>query len=121
MGESEPLNKKFKFIRIAVAVYVSTVIFSVIFSISPSLTSGIPIIIGIGNIVLYGGIFFFILGFMIMGSNRGLHRRETAEQYKSRRERERPIELVALAVSTGGLSLIVSGYLVLYFIALSIW
>lgn len=77
--------------------------------------------IGAGNIVLYGGIFFFILGFVVKGSSRGLYRRETFEQFQLRRKGEKPIELVTWAISTGGLLLFISGYAFLYFVVPSIW
>ncbi len=117
MDKSEMSNEKLKFIRIALGIYAGTLALSVVFSIFSSLTSGTSIMIGAGNIVLYGGVFFFVLGFLIKGSSKGLHRRETFEQFQLRRKGEKPLELVTWAISTGGLLLVFSGYTFLYLIA----
>ena len=114
-------NEKLKFIRIVLGIYAGTLALSIVFSIFSSLTSGTSIMIGAGNIVLYGGIFFFVLGFVVKGSSRGLHRRETFEQFQLRRKGEKPIELVTWAISTGGLLLFISGYAFLYVVVPSIW
>ena len=109
-----------KFINIVLVVYLSALSIAAGFSVLIGILENDPIVTVMGNVMLYGGVFLFILGFTIMGSSRGLLRRETPEQHEARRKREQPVELVATAIITGGLLVSISGYLVLYFVIPSV-
>jgi hypothetical protein len=105
-----------KFVRIVSVVYLTTLVVAVSYALVTGIFTGDSIVKVAGNVMMYGGVVVFVLGFMILGSNRGLHRRETQGQYVARRNRERPVELVAWAIITAGLLISISGYLAVYFV-----
>jgi len=108
--------KRNKFINTTLIVYLGSLVFSFVSSIIIKILGGSPIATGTGNWMLYGGVFlFFFLGFMYMGSTRGLGKREISNQSAAQRERKKLDDLIALAISSAGILVSISGYIILYF------
>lgn len=109
------IRDKKTFALIIISIYIVLMFLSVVIGLSSKANR----LMVVGDFQFYSGALLFFLGFLgILGNRRGrrwsifdkIDFHETKEEFLARRERDRPIEFIALSVSIAGLLLAITGY-----------